>query len=327
MKPKANNRPVIVGFFILFGLAILLITVLTLGGQKETFIKSFALNALFKDVGGLSVGGNIWLSGVKVGIVKKISFYGDSQVLVTMNIEKIAQSHIHQDAKVKIGADGLIGNKNVIIYDGNISSPQVEKGDFLQSGTSLTTNDMMATLQENNKNLLEITKDFRSIAQKINNGKGTLATLLNDPTMANRLEDAVRHLQVSTANIADISKESKGIIGDLKSFSGQINKKGNSINELVSDTTIYKSVKATLSQLNIASIEIAKFTTQLKNTSNQLTQKDNAVGVLLNDSETALSIKTTLKNLESSSKKLDEDLEALQHNILLRRFFKKKEKL
>jgi phospholipid/cholesterol/gamma-HCH transport system substrate-binding protein len=50
------------------------------------------------------------------------------------------------------------------------------------------------------------------------------------------------------------------------------------------------------------------------------------VGVLLHDSEIADAMKTTLKNLESGSKKLDEDLEALQHNFLLRRFFKKKAK-
>jgi phospholipid/cholesterol/gamma-HCH transport system substrate-binding protein len=64
----------------------------------------------------------------------------------------------------------------------------------------------------------------------------------------------------------------------------------------------------------------------LKTVGDKLNQKDNGVGVLLNDSETAATMKTTLKNLESSSKKLDEDLEALQHNFLLRRFFKKKAK-
>ena len=125
-----HYRPVIVGIFILLGLAILIITIFTLGGQKKTFVKSFTINAVFNDVGGLMKGGNIWFSGVKVGTVKKISFTGNSQVLVSMSIENAVQSHIHKDAKAKLGSDGLIGNKIVIIYGGEASTHQVEKNDF-----------------------------------------------------------------------------------------------------------------------------------------------------------------------------------------------------
>jgi phospholipid/cholesterol/gamma-HCH transport system substrate-binding protein len=48
--------------------------------------------------------------------------------------------------------------------------------------------------------------------------------------------------------------------------------------------------------------------------------------MLLNDEQSANNIKITLQNLQSASKKLDEDLEAVQHNFLLRGFFKKKAK-
>jgi phospholipid/cholesterol/gamma-HCH transport system substrate-binding protein len=57
-----------------------------------------------------------------------------------------------------------------------------------------------------------------------------------------------------------------------------------------------------------------------------LDQKDNLAGVLLNDPSSAASFKAILKNLEAGSHKLDQDLEALQHNFLLKGFFKKKEK-
>jgi phospholipid/cholesterol/gamma-HCH transport system substrate-binding protein len=46
----------------------------------------------------------------------------------------------------------------------------------------------------------------------------------------------------------------------------------------------------------------------------------------LNDERVGASLRSTMMNLESSSIKLDEDLEALQHNFLLRGFFKKKQK-
>ncbi|MCP9746817.1 MlaD family protein [Lacihabitans sp. CS3-21] len=326
MKALKNNRPVIVGMFILLGLLILVMTVFTLGNQKKTFVKTFTLYAVFDNVGGLLKGGNVWLSGVKIGTIKRISFYGDSKVIVTMSIEQEAEAYIHKNAKAKIGSDGLIGNKIVIIYGGDKSVPQVVKGDVLKVENGISTDDMMATLQENNKNILQITHDFKSISKKIDNGEGALATLLNDPAIANQLRASTSNLQSTLTNLKTVSEGSKKVLANLEGFSKKLVLPGNSVNDIASDTIIYKSLKATLAELNDASKSVTKFTENLKTASEKFGQKDNAVGVLLNDSETAAAMKTTLKNLEAGSKKLDEDLEALQHNFLLRRFFKKKAK-
>lgn len=326
MNNLKNNRPVIVGIFIFLGLAILVVTIFTLGGQKKTFARSFTIHALFSDVSGLLKGGNVWFLGVKVGTVKRILFRGNSQVEITMSIEKDAQPHIHKNAMAKIGSDGLIGNKIVIIYGGDNSMPQAETNDFLQVETALSTDDMLATLQANNKNLLEITKDFKSISKKIDSGSGTLATLLNDPAMANKLNSSVDNLQATVSNFKAVSLASKKVIANLENFSGKINKPGNSISDLVTDTVMYGNIKGTLAQLEKAADAVAKFTGNLKAASERLGEKDNVAGVLLNDSVTAASIKVTLKNLETGSQKLDADLEALQHNFLLRGFFRKKKK-
>lgn len=326
MSTTKNNRPVIVGIFILVGIAILIVTIFTLGGEKKTFKKSFTIHAVFDDVGGLLKGANVWFSGVKVGTVKKIGFYGSSQVEVTMSIENDAQSHIHKNSMAKIGSDGLIGNKIVIIYGGDSTLPHVVTNDILQVTPAMSTDDMLATLQENNKNLLQITNDFKSISKKIDSGKGTLATLLNDPEMANKLNRTVDNLQSTVSNFKTVSLTSKTVLSDLQSFSGKINKPGNSINDLVTDTAIYNNIRETLSQLEKSADAVAKFTANLKTTSEKLNQKDNIAGVLLNDPSAAAAVKSTLQNLETSSKKLDDNLEALQHNFLLRGFFRKKAK-
>ena len=325
MTKMTNNRPVIVGIFIITALIILVVTVLTLGGQKKTFVKSFTLNAIFDDVSGLLPGENVWFSGVRVGTIKKITLHGDSQVEVTMSIEKKAQAHIHKNAKAKIGSDGFIGNKIVVIYGGDTSVPAVEKDDFLSVENNLSTDDMLATLQANNKNLLAITTDFKSISKKIDSGQGTLGSLLNDPAIANKLNVTIDNLQATAANFKTISKKSQHVLTNIDEFSNKLNKKGSSLNGIVTDTMVYSSIKETMAELKNASLSVSQFTTNLKNTSDKLNQKD-TLDLLLNDTLTTSSVKITLKNLESSSKKLDEDLEALQHNFLLRRFFKNKAK-
>ena len=98
------------------------------------------------------------------------------------------------------------------------------------------------------------------------------------------------------------------------------------MHDLVSDTIMYNSLKGTLLQLRSSSSSLVQFTTNLKTVSDRLKQKDNPVGVLLNDSAAALYVKSTLINLDLASHKLDEDLEALQHNFLFRGFFRKRQK-
>ena len=326
MEKMKTNRPVVVGIFVVLGIAILVATIFTLGEEKKTFVKTFTVNAVFSDVSGLLPGANVLFSGVKVGTIKKISFYGDSQVLVTMNIEGAVESHIHKDAKAKIGSDGLIGNKLVVIYGGTRTMPQVEKNDFLKVENGLSTDDMMATLQANNKNLLDITNTFKSITRKIDSGNGPLATILNDPNMSRKLTSSVDNLQTTLANFNTVSVSSKEALANISEFSGKLNRRGNSINDLVADTAMYRNIRGTINELRNASNSIEQFSSSLKRVGNRINQKNSPLGVMLNDSSSASSLKATLKNLELGSKKLDEDLEALQHNFLLRGFFKKRDK-
>jgi phospholipid/cholesterol/gamma-HCH transport system substrate-binding protein len=58
----------------------------------------------------------------------------------------------------------------------------------------------------------------------------------------------------------------------------------------------------------------------------KINDNDNAVGVLLADTAFANKLKYTIENTRSASAKLDENMEALQHNFLFRGYFKKKRK-
>lgn len=323
MSEQNNRKQIAVGVFIFLGLAILVVTILTIGSQRKAFVKSITLRAVFDDVQGLQPGNNVWLSGMKVGTVKKVAFYGSSQVEITMNIEQQAQPHIRKDSRVRITTDGLVGNKIVVISGGSDSGATVANNDHLQSEHKAGTEELMTTLQANNMNLLEITGNLKTISRKLTTGEGTLGELINDPTLGNKLKMSLTNLQAASAG-------SERVIANLDNFTTALHKPGGLANELVSDTTVFRNLQVTVAKLNEAATAASELTQNLKNTgagiNSSLNDKSKPIGMLLNDEEVAADLQRTIKNLRVSSKELSDDLEAVQHNFLLRGFFKKKNK-
>lgn len=316
MNESPNKQAVIVGVFIFLGLVFLLAGILIIGNIRETFNTKMGVISIFDDVSGLKEGNNVWYSGVKIGTVKNMNFFGKSQVEVNLNISTSSQKYIRKDAKVKISTDGIIGNKILVIYGGTEDFAPVEEGDTLAVERMFTSEDMINTLQDNNENLLTITSNIKVITNRLVDGEGTIGKLMNDTSMYANLNAATVALQHATV-------KAEQMIGSLATFSSGLNKKGTLANELISDTTVFNSVKASVVKFHQMADTASVFITNLKKAGSN---PNSAIGVLLHDKEAGAYLKESMKNLESSSKKLDADLEAAQHNFLLRGYFKKKAK-
>jgi phospholipid/cholesterol/gamma-HCH transport system substrate-binding protein len=316
MNESSNKRAVIVGLFVFLGLTFLIGGILMVGNIHDTFKSKMQVVSLFDDISGLQTGNNIFFSGVKVGTVSSLRFYGRSQVKVGMNIELKAQEYIRKDAKVKISTDGLIGNKILVIYGGTSQADAVQEGDTLGVEKTFSSEDMINTFQENNKNLLAITTDFKTISKKLASGEGTLGKLISDNSVYTNINAATLSLQTAATKAQQMVKE-------LTDFSLGLNKKGTFANELVNDTVVFNSMKASILQLQQMADTAGVFIRNLKESSSN---PNTPIGVLLHDEKSGSQLRESIKNLESSSKKLDEDLEAAQHNFLLRGYFKDKAK-
>ena len=101
----------------------------------------------------------------------------------------------------------------------------------------------------------------------------------------------------------------------------------------MSDTVVFSTIRTTVANLkkastnlNYASQKVTMFADSLQQINTSLSDPKKPIGMLLNDYEVARNLKGMIQNLESGSKKLDDDLEAVQHNFLLRGFFRKREK-
>jgi phospholipid/cholesterol/gamma-HCH transport system substrate-binding protein len=319
MSTSDNKRAVVVGIFVFLAIIIFVAGVFVLGGQQKRFEKTFRVSAVFDNVGGLKVGSNVWFSGVKIGTVRQIQFAGTSQVAITMNLEEDVRKYIHKDALARLSSESLIGNKIVEIYGGSPQAPAVESGDRLGTAVALSTDDIMATLQENNKNLVSITGDFKTLTSKLVKGDGMAGALLSDTTLTQNFRSVLASLQQASQNSARVSR-------DLARLSGKFNTEGGLANELLTDTTVFIGLKSSVQQLQHTSASAAQLTDNLKETTSKLNENNNAFGMLLNDQQFAGQLKNTMGNLETSSEKLDENMEALQHNFLFRRYFRKKDR-
>jgi phospholipid/cholesterol/gamma-HCH transport system substrate-binding protein len=318
MRNLKGINAVLTGIFVIAGIGILLAGVFIIGGKDKSFKKTVVANAVFADVNGLAKGSNVWYAGVKIGVVKKVSFV-EHGVQVSFSIEEDVQQKIRRDTKVKLSTDGLIGNKILVLYGGSDASPEIESGNTLVVESGIGTEEMMATLQGNNKNLLQITNDLKVVSKALAEGKGTIGKLLNDPTISNSLQTAMGSLN-RAGNNAQV------LTSNLSEFSKKLNNKGYLLNDLATDTTIIASLKQTAAQLHQVSLSANAVVENLAATTAKLNNDKGAVGVLLSDEAAAVNIQKTLINLQSGTKKLDENMEAMQHNFLLRGFFKKQAK-
>ena len=323
MRSTGNRRAIVVGIFIVIGLAIFIWAVLTLGSQKNTFERSIGVKTFFQNVNGLQKGNNIWFSGVKVGTIEDVFIIGTGKVEVDMNINEKSVPYIHKNAKAKLSTDGLIGNKIIEIYGGTAQSPQISEGDVLNNDELLSTDEMMATLSKNNDNLLEITNNLKVVSAQMAEGKGSVGKLLKDETFANELIKTVGILKSASANVQRLT-------ANVNQYTARLNDSGTLANDLVSDTVIFSRLRTTVGKLQEMadkSNEVINSLQGAANTVNEgLKNPNTPAGMLLGDEKTAASLKVTMQNLQSASVKLNDDLEAVQHNFLLRGFFRKKAK-
>ncbi|PSR54650.1 MCE family protein [Adhaeribacter arboris] len=317
MGVAENKRSVLVGIFILLAIIIFVSGVFLLGGQQKRFVNSINIKAVFDDVAGLKPGNNVWFSGVKIGTVKTINFYGESQVEITMSIEDKVRQYIRKDSKARISSESLIGNRIIVLFGGSPQAAPVEENDRVLAENPLNTDDVVETLQENNKNLVGITRDFKTLSTRLVQGQGTMGAILKDSTMADNFRAVVSNLKQASATTVRAT-------GALAAFTNKLNTPDGLASKFLTDTLVFRRLENSVAQIQRSTAAAADITNNLKQVSSKLNSDSNAVGVFLNDAAFADQLRNTMTNLESSTDELDETLKAIQNNFFLKGYFRRK---
>ena len=110
-----NNatRDLIVGLFVLAGLATLAYLSLRVGGLELTGPERIMLRATFDDIGGLSERAPVRVAGVKVGQVSHIDLDDDLRAEVFLEVD--SQVGLSIDSSAAIRTAGLLGDQFISV--------------------------------------------------------------------------------------------------------------------------------------------------------------------------------------------------------------------
>jgi len=353
METHTQKFKIRLGLFVLGGLALFVLVIFIIGKQKNLFNPVFRLTATFHNVSGLQVGNNIRFSGINVGTVDNIIILNDTTVRVDMLIKNDVWKFIKTDCKVTLGSEGIIGDKLLIISPGSSDAALAKDGQRLISIEPIETDVIMARLDETTLNTEKISKQISEITYNINNGNGTLGRLIQDPVLAENLNQTIVNLNNFSKGLVgtDVMIRSlKGSAGNIENITQQLSITFNKINRgegtlgrLIQDPAMADNLNQTLINLRKTTDGLtgsdtlmAKLNTTVANAqlvSLQVTEMmhkintgNGTLGRLIRDTTLAENLNQTLINLKTSSKGLDENMTAVKHNFLFKGYFDKKAK-
>lgn len=316
MASKETNRKAWIGAFATLGAAILLSSLFLIGKKQNMFGSTIHVNAVFSNVSGLKAGNYVRFSGVRSGIVDNITFLNDSMIVVRMKIDSKLQHLIKKDDVVFISTEGLVGDKIVEIKPEWKSIIAVQDNDTLAAINPFDTHEIIDKLLATNDNAKVITANLAKLSEDVSKRKSIFKTVVSDSNAANDLKDIISNLKSTSASFAQMTMH-------LQKVSDNINMNKGVAGELFNDTTLSKELQNTIGNLQQASINAVSIINQLNGSINS---KNNTVGMLIQDTAVASNLRQSIESLKTSAHKLDESMDALQHNFLLRGYFKKKNK-
>jgi len=173
------------GIFIVATLTILAVGIFLIGDKQFLFSSTYRLNTSFPTVAGLTFGAPVRVGGIDKGVVKDILLptQPDGRISVLMNMDASTRKVLKKDSLAAIETEGLLGSKFVEISFGSANAEPLKDRDTIDSRPPLDVSDLI----RKTNSILDATSE---ISTKINEGVGTMGSLVNDKSVFQQLNAA-----------------------------------------------------------------------------------------------------------------------------------------
>lgn len=231
-----------VGIFVAAGLAVLLVTIFTLGSNKSLFQEVFHVHSYFDSVQGLNKGAVVSLSGVKVGNVDDVT-YDDQRnlVKVLMLIDADYQHKIRKDSRIEIRTQGALGDKFLYITPGTAQSELLRSGDEIAADYGNDIISVFSKRGSESEKIFDILNDVKVMTGSLSENR--------------RIDKITANLEKVTANLADLTEQMnktvKGgsldrSVGKLEKIIDKVDRGEGTLGALINDNTLHERLKTIL---------------------------------------------------------------------------------
>ena len=305
MKKQLMWSKLKVGVVVSIALTLLLLTVFFAGGIQDLFSSKVVINAQIKDVKGLRRGAPVWVSGIEIGLVKRISLNTQYGTLVTMSIKESALPYIRSDTYANVITQGLLGDKYIELTGGSLEAGQIKPGSIIKGAAQLEVKDLVEASAKSMAKVTEFVNKVDMILEHFEKSEGTVAKLLKDPALYDNLKQSATTLLAILKELKESEGSAKMFIKDpsvynnllaasssLEKFSRTMNEGNGTLKRLAASPEIYDN-------LNNAS-------RKLDSVLSEIDSGEGAAGVLIKDRQLAAQLKETVAGLSDAVLELKE---------------------
>lgn len=198
-----------VGFVIILAIAVLALSVMSIGKMLNLFAKRYELTMLLPSAQGLSRGAPVTLAGQRVGQVQSIDFLpmghkpGENNIVLRMEIAREAEPQIRADSRGTLRTQGLLGDRYVDISPGSVAAAALTPGDTLAYVPTPDLDQLIETAATTLDTAMVAINAVRVMTRNISEGHGTLGKLVNDDALYAQAVTATAQLRQTLARVND----------------------------------------------------------------------------------------------------------------------------
>ncbi len=195
-----------VGFFVLFGLAVVATTVVYFGRLGQGLQTFYDLEVDFPNASGLLAGADVLLGGAPIGYVAKSPRILPAMQGVAVELKILEEVALPTASRFIIGSSGLLGNRFIDV----LIDPGINLADTMKPGTKAQG--------QRETGIEDLTRDSSALMADIRKAVGTLNTALDrldstalSQTSLDDLRETIANLKKGSAGFTEIGKAADDI--------------------------------------------------------------------------------------------------------------------